>query len=147
MIFCKLEHLERYRGQSDALDKAIDFLAKTDLNTLAMGRNEIDGDRVFANRFDYDTTEAPLTEWHERYIDMHVVVDGQEQVGVLESAKLNAEDAAAEDHTCQMEEFESVCSLRPGYVLITFPEDAHSPRRIWKEPCHVRKVVIKVLDR
>lgn len=147
MIFCKMERLERYRGQSDNLDKAIDFLVKTDLNTLAMGRNEIDGDRVFANRFDYDTAEAPLTEWHERYIDMHVVVDGQEQVGVLESAGLPVEDATAEDHTCQVEKFESVCSLCPGYVLITFPEDAHSPRRIWNEGCHVKKVVVKVLDR
>lgn len=147
MIFCKLERLERYRGQSENLDKAIDFLAKTDLSALPMGRNEIDGDRVFANRFDYDTAEEALTEWHERYIDVHVVVDGQEQVGVLESAGLPIEDAAAEDHTCHVEEFESMNHLRSGYVLITFPEDAHSPKRNWKVPCHIKKVVIKVLDR
>lgn len=147
MIFCKLDRLDRYRGQSAHLDTALDFLSRKDLKALPMGQTVIDGENVFINRFDYDTTAAPLTEWHDRYIDIHLVLDGEEQVGVLEAGGLQAEDPQSEDHTCQVEAFESMTTLRPGYALITFPEDAHCPRRICQTPCHVQKVVIKVLDR
>lgn len=146
MIFCKLDRLDRYRGQSSNLDRALDFLAQHDLAQLPMGRTVIDGENVFINRFDYDTGEAPLTEWHDRYIDIHVVVEGKEQIGVLEAKGLPVEDPQAEDHTCRVEVFESVTVLRSGYALITFPEDAHSPKRIDQTPCHVKKVVFKVLD-
>jgi len=55
MIYTKRKNLYRYLGQSQALDTAIRYLETADLAALTMGRNEVDGDQVFINRFDYQT--------------------------------------------------------------------------------------------
>ena len=51
MIFCKLEQLGRYRGLSQHLDTAIHFLEEGGASRLTMGRNEVDGEAVYVNRF------------------------------------------------------------------------------------------------
>lgn len=147
MIFCKLKALDRYQGLSHNLDTALHFLMEADLNMLAMGRNVIDGDAVYVNRFDYDTVAVPITEGHLRYIDIHVVLDGEEVVAVSDTTMLTEiERKEDEDYIGFQGELQSLNILRPGDVLICFPEDAHSPKRICgSESCHVKKAVIKVL--
>ena len=55
LIYTKRKYLTRYLGQSTSLDAAIEHLLHTDLRQLSKGRNEIDGDQAFVNRFDYQT--------------------------------------------------------------------------------------------
>ena len=55
LIYAKRKDLNRYLGISSSLDSAIRFLQSADLSQLQMGRNEIDGDQAFINRFDYQT--------------------------------------------------------------------------------------------
>lgn len=146
MIFCKLDRLDRYRGLSPHMDTAIRFLKEQDLGALPMGKTVIDGENVFVNRFDYETGPEAITEGHLRYIDIHVVIGGEEQVGVADVADLcEIERAEAEDYIGFRGPFQSTCILRPGDVLVTFPEDAHSPKRQNGSPCHVKKAVVKVL--
>lgn len=147
MIFCEKKDLNRYLGLNPNLDTAIRFLLETDLHTLQMGKNIVDGEKVYINRFDYDTVEEPITEGHLRYIDVHVVLDGEEIVAVADTSVLTEiyrnEDA---DDLHFSGEFQSLNTLRPGDVLIVFPEDAHSPKRICGErSCHIKKAVVKVL--
>ena len=84
MIYTKKKNLRRYLGQSPALDAVIAALLGGDLRTLAMGRNAIDGDNAFVNRFDYDTmaVEKAIWEGHRHYGDMHVLLSGHEKIGV-----------------------------------------------------------------
>ncbi len=146
MIFCKLDRLGRYRGLSPHMDAAIRFLEKQDLSALPMGKTAIDGENVYVNRFDYETGPEAITEGHLRYIDVHVVVEGEEQVGVADvTALCEIERNEAEDYIGFDGPFQSACVLRPGDVLVTFPEDAHSPKRQNGSPCYVKKAVIKVL--
>ncbi len=147
MIFCKKKDLNRYLGSNPNLNTAIRFLQEKDLNTLKMGKNIVDGESVYVNRFDYDTEEDPITEGHLRYIDVHVILEGEEIVAVADKSELTEiyrnEDA---DDLHFAGEFTSLNTLRPGDVLIVFPEDAHSPKRISSgHSCHVKKAVIKVL--
>lgn len=146
MIFCKLDRLGRYCGLSPHLDAAIRFLEEQDLRALPMGRTAIDGENVYVNRFDYETGPEAITEGHLRYIDIHVVLEGEEQIGVADVAALEEiERKADEDYIGFRGPFQSVCVMRPGDVLVTFPEDAHSPKRQSGSPCHVKKAVVKVL--
>ena len=46
MIFDKIENAAHYMGMNPNLDRALRFLAETDLSTLPEGRTEIDGDKV-----------------------------------------------------------------------------------------------------
>ena len=146
MIFCKLEQLGRYRGLSQHLDTAIHFLEEGGSSRLTMGRNEVDGEAVYVNRFAYDTAAEAITEGHIRYVDVHLVLSGQEQIGVADVSTLEEiERREEEDCILFSGPFQSLCVMKPGDVLITFPEDAHSPKRQNGAPCHVEKAVIKVL--
>ena len=84
MIYTKRKNLERYLGQSESLDTAIRYLLSADLRQLVKGRNEIDGDKAFVNRFDYQTMtpEQAIWEGHIQYGDIHVLLSGQEMIGV-----------------------------------------------------------------
>ena len=55
LIYTKKENLGRYLGLSGSLDSAIRYLLEADLRQLQKGRNPIDGDQAFVNRFDYQT--------------------------------------------------------------------------------------------
>ena len=63
MIYTKKKILYRYLGQSPALDAAIHAALELDLEKLPMGRNEIDGDKAFVHRFDYDTVPETKAMW------------------------------------------------------------------------------------
>lgn len=147
MIYGKLSHIGRYRGMSRDLDKAIDFLTTQDLSALPMGRTVVDGENVYVNRFDYETGPRGITEAHFDYIDIHVVIDGKEKIGVADVTDLTENDRnEAEDFMGFEGPFRSVCTMVPGDFLIVFPEDAHSPKLVDEAPCKVKKAVIKVKD-
>ena len=147
MIFCKIKNLDRYLGLSENLDTAIRYLLENDLNGLAMGRNEIDGDAVFINRSDYDTVKECIIEGHIRYADIHIVLEGEEAIHVADVSTLKEIERKEEiDYIGFSGSFQSINILRPGDALIVFPEDAHSPMRISGDaPCRVRKAVVKFL--
>ena len=65
-IVDRLEHLADCVGISPAFAKAVEFLEKNDLNSLAAGRHEIDGDNCFAIVND----EAELVAPAERKVEV-----------------------------------------------------------------------------
>ena len=89
MICCKLNRLGRYYGLGKNLDTAIRYLETHDLMSLPIGRTVIDGDAVYVNRFDYETVEHNIVEAHLNDIDIHMVLEGEEQVGVVDTAALS----------------------------------------------------------
>lgn len=148
MIFGRLDRLDRYRGITPRLDKALDFLKTQDLAALPMGKTVVDGDEIFINRFDYETAQTSITEGHMAYTDIHVVLAGEEQIGVADVAVLQQTDRRDEEDFLGFSgPFTSMCTMRPGDFLISFPEDAHCPKLWVSGPCGVKKIVVKVLDR
>ena len=83
MIKGKIKDLNKYKGLNANLDKAIDFILSNDVLSLEHGRNEIDGDNVFINRFSYTCKkeEDCFLEGHKDYLDIHLVLEGQELFG------------------------------------------------------------------
>lgn len=85
MIYDTLRNLSRYETLSPDFATAVQYLRATDLFQLPYGCTGIAGDRVFLNRFDYTTAvRAPkaLFEAHERYLDLHIVLNGQEGIAL-----------------------------------------------------------------
>lgn len=147
MIFCNKKDLGRYLGLHPNLDTALRYLMREDLGALPLGKTLIDGDAVFVNRSDYETVGESVFEGHAAYADIHVVLEGEEAIGVSDVSVLKEIERKPEkDFIGFAGEFQSVNVLRPGDALIVFPEDAHSPKRISGDaPCRVKKVVFKVL--
>ena len=62
MIYDQLSNVERYRGLYKGLDVLIDWLGEHDPAQLPVGRNDICGDKVYANVM--EPTTRPLSEAH-----------------------------------------------------------------------------------
>jgi len=147
MIYGRLDRLDRYKGLSARLDKALDFLKTQNLTALPAGKTVLDGEALFVNRFDYKTAQESVTEAHRAYTDIHIVLEGEERVGVADVALLRQTESREEEDFIGFEgAFGSVCTLRPGDFLIVFPEDAHCPKLCASGPAEVKKIVVKVLD-
>ena len=82
MIYDMLANVQKYRGISKNLDTAIDFLVKTDLSALPLGRTEIDGDNVFANVMEAQAkpVEELHFEIHKKYMDIQIDIEGTELI-------------------------------------------------------------------
>ena len=82
MIYDLLVNIGNYRGMNRNLDKAIDYLMTVDINTLPLGKTEIDGDRVFLQVMEARTHELTdeSYEVHRDYMDIQIDIDGCEVI-------------------------------------------------------------------
>ena len=146
MIYTKLKNIERYMGQSKALDTAIRFLLNADLTKLVMGRNEVDGDRVFINRFDYRTMnpEEAIWEGHIDYADIHVLLSGHEKIGVSDVSSLTVTVRKPEaDFVGYEGSVQTWFHMTTEDILIVYPEDVHKVKVTDGDNCLVEKACFK----
>lgn len=147
MIYTDLKHLKRYLGLNPNLDTAITYLEENGIEALAPGRNEVDGDNVYINRFNYTTIaeETAAFEAHEVYADIHMMAEGRELIGVtpVTALKITGTDREADYVECGGP-VEIMVPMEPGKVLVVFPEDAHMVKIQAGEPANVQKAVVKV---
>lgn len=147
MIYTKLKNIHRYLGQSAALDTAIRYLQSADLRALSKGRNEIDGDQVFINRFDYQTMtpEEAIWEGHIQYIDIHVLLSGHEKIGVSNVESLTQTVCKPEEDFVGFEgPVETWFTMTPEDILIVYPEDIHKVKVLDSESTLVEKACFKI---
>jgi YhcH/YjgK/YiaL family protein len=146
MIIDRLSNPTPPYALPERLARARDYLRATDLQSLPVGRHDLDGDRLFALVQDY-TTRAPgecVWEAHRRYIDVQCVAAGVERIGVATMGSLR--ERAAYDESRDVVFFEpgsEYVTIRAGMFAIFGPEDIHSPGHAAGAPTLVRKVVVK----
>lgn len=146
MIFTKRKHIERYLGRCDSLDTAIRYLLQADLSQLHKGRNEVDGDQVFINRFNYQTMpkEQAIWEGHAEYADIHVLLSGHEKIGVTDADSLTVTVRKPEEDFIGYEgPVKNWFSMTTDDILIVYPEDAHMVKVIDGESTLVEKACFK----
>jgi YhcH/YjgK/YiaL family protein len=86
-------------------------------------------------------------ESHRNYIDVQVIVGGEELMEVQEIARLKVSESYLPERDLIKyadSSDASVLRMRAGDVAIFFPEDGHMPSLRWKGPGLVRKTVVKV---
>ena len=130
---------------------AFEFLRKTDLKTLKLGRNEVDGDRVFVNVSEPELapfTDAGQAEAHRRYADIMVPITESETFGTHTTTE--KELALPFDEKKDIVLFEAKgepLTLVPGEFVIFFPPyGAHRPGMTMEKaaPKGYRRAVVKV---
>lgn len=147
MIQCSKGEFRRYATLQPRLMELAKFLEEDAHLSLGNGRHEILGNELFVIASpEGKTRPTALLEAHNRYIDVHVLIDGEEGMGwapreVLCSpeAPFNAED----DYICFRDAAASVFQLAAGNLVVFFPEDAHVP--LLGNGHAVHKCVFKVL--
>ena len=147
MIYTKRKNLHRYLGISEAMDTAIRHILSADLTQLTKGRNVVDGDQVFINRFDYQTMspEQAIWEGHLQYGDIHVLLSGQEMIGVTNIEALKETVRKAEEDFVGFEgDVQSWFPMTTEDILIVFPEDIHMVKVMDGDSVPVEKACFKV---
>ena len=149
MIFDRLENARTYGLLGGRFARAIDWLARSEPGTLAVGRYDIDGSDVYALVQDY-CSKAPengLWEAHRHYVDLQYVASGEEYIGFVHlSRTVPGEYDAARDFLPLQAEADFKIKLVAGDFAVLFPHDAHMPCMSIDpvRPSQVRKIVIKI---
>jgi YhcH/YjgK/YiaL family protein len=131
------------------LERAFEYLATTDLAALPLGRTDIEGDDVYVLISEAETRppEQVRFEAHRRYIDIQLVVRGQEAIGVAPASTLTTVepyDAAKDIEFFAVPPQSSQLELRAGDFAVFAPGDGHRPNLHLDGPHVSRKAVVKV---
>lgn len=122
------------------------FMNENDVNTIATGRYDLD-DGCYVNVDEYETRENYNFEAHHDYIDIHLMIDGEEIIFVeplingIESVPYSKEKDVA-FYSCDNVSYGCV-NLLPGNAVVLFPWDMHAPCNA-NEQRHNRKLVFKI---
>jgi len=150
MILDKLSNLGLYQPLNPLFPVAYDYLRRTDVSLLAPGRYEIQGKDLYALMQEYATRTRDQSSWeaHHEYVDLHVMLRGEELVGFANVADLRSlgDYEAAKD----VEHFEgdgTFLKVPEGYFVIFGTQDAHMPCLEPGRPATVRKLVLKIRAR
>lgn len=150
MLVADLDTIERQMPQTPEFHLAIAFLRRKDLPDLPDGKMVIDGTRVFAILQRYRTAldDAPMFEYHRKYLDVQYVLSGEEIIGWAPAAGMTASFSydAGQDvcYGLMQPGTWSTVRLTAGQLAVLWPEDGHAPRIAAGNPCLVRKIVVKV---
>lgn len=142
-----IEFYRQYHANKMYWDKAFDFLKTQNLQTIAVGRHEIDGDHVYASVTQNPTKDFDSTAWesHRKYIDLQYVISGKEKIGMTSPEKLAV--TKPYDATKDLANYSGDGKLykaEPGTFFLFFPSNAHRPNIADGDKTPDKKIVIKI---
>lgn len=146
MILSTLQDCGRFEVLHPLFKKAFDYVKSHNLLDAPLGRIEVEGDALFINNSNPECVKAEkqALEVHRKYIDIHVLLEGEETVGWKPLSDCRNETKPYnEDEDCALydEQAATYFKMQPGQILIVWPEDAHAP--VIGEG-KIRKLIIKV---
>ncbi len=146
MIFSSLSQSSRYATLHPLFQRAFDYIRDTDLYALAPGRYNIVGDDLIAivEHVPAKTKEMARLEAHRRYIDIQLVLEGDETMGWKPLADcLNPVSEHSEEKDIRFfhDAPASWVPVPPDHFCIFFPEDAHAPL---VGSGNIKKVIFKI---
>jgi YhcH/YjgK/YiaL family protein len=127
--------------------KAFEYILNNDLSKVAPCKITLEGDNLYLSVAEIDgkKKDAAKVEAHKKYIDIQVVLSGQETMGwaSIEHCKEEIDFYnPVKDIIFYKEKPTSYMTVNPGEFAIFFPEDGHAPA-IGDGP--IKKIIIKVV--
>ena len=145
MIFAQLKDVQTV---PTGVKKAIEFVADHDLASMEAGQHVIDGENLFVNIVEYETTapDARFWEAHKAYLDVHVPIAGTEQIDLNFLDNMAVEPYQPEtDFVPANGDKNTSVVMTPGTFLVCFPQDVHRTAVAFEnKPAKVRKAIFKV---
>lgn len=153
MVYDKIENIGKYAALNKHIPKIVEFLKTHDsasLLNMAVGSYEISGSGCKVLRQSSDT--MPLDsrgfEFHRKYTDLQIVLDGVENCYIDYVRDLNTYEGYDEeaDICFYQQKADSLVVLYPGMFVILEPNDGHFPVRYYDNtPGHVEKLCFKLM--
>ena len=148
MILDKLSNRESYAAIHPGINQALEAVAGYTPENYETGKVEVDGDRVFYMRNAYTTGQPSVFEAHRKYVDVMVMVEGEETIYVKPTDDLkHITMEYNESQDALLAEFEADATpvhLTAGSFVVLLPQDAHAPNCVYGAARDVKKIVCKV---
>ena len=143
MIFDKIAHWETYTGVNKYFLEGMEFALS--LKEKSAGRYE--HGKVFAMVQEGNTrgTDTALFEYHEKYVDVQIMLQGKEMVGWCDRGELVCKDPfdVMKDIGFGEAAGQNI-SIEKGMFYVVFPHDAHRPCTHDETQTYYRKIVLKL---
>ena len=145
MILDSLENFHLYAGLHPSFPVVGEFLSRTDLSALSLGRHDISGDSIYVNLMELEAhpCEIAQLEYHRQYIDIQIVLSGSEIMGWTALPDLPTGIPFDVEKDCALVKapVSAWFPVKVGFFTVFLPQDAHAP-------CcgegKIRKAVVKV---
>lgn len=147
MLFVNLASFEA--RDYERVAEAIKFLQSTDLTKTSLGRSHQDGERFYCQTLEYETEPIEHFDFeiHEKRLDLHYLVEGEERIDVAPDSKFVpvTEYLATRDiqYVKEPTQYNQVHLKAGDFVLIGMHEP-HRTNGQLDHPVHVRKIVLKL---
>ena len=147
MIFGNITQEKTYAFLPEDLKECFAYAKEHDLASYEKGSHPIDGERLFVNVVEYETTQPENRFWeaHRNYLDVHLMLNGQEQLDLNFIENMEQKEYVEKDDFLPMDgEPNSHAVLRAGDFLICYPEDGHRTAVAVNESEKIKKAIFKV---
>ncbi len=147
MIFGNIQNLNEFAFLEEAVQECFAYAKAHDLLSYEKGSHEIDGERLFVNIVEYTTTTPENRFWeaHKNYLDVHVMLCGEEQIDLNFIQNMEVKEFVEKDDFLPMDgEKKASVVLRKGDFLICYPADGHRTAVAVAEPVTIKKAIFKV---
>ena len=149
MILDHISYIHQYIGLCPSLKYVMPFLERVEKESLQPGTYELDGRKVYAVLQEYETKPESTCQWecHRKYIDVQMLLEGEEEIGWTEIDSLTECEEYDEERDIMMAadaKHASMLVLSAKQFAIFTPHDAHKPLCLHKVPGNVKKVVFKI---
>ena len=146
MIVDHIKNRKLYEGLGEDFKKALDFFAGVSDETFEKSNIQIEGTDVVVKCRPMKT--KPVSECsfesHREHADIHFVAYGCERIGYTNVSNCREISYDADGDAASLEGTGDLVTLRKGYFMITFPEDAHMPCVCLDEPAELGKMIAKI---
>lgn len=147
MIYTNIKSINPEEIVSEKIKKAIDYARKNDLRSLEPGSYPIEGDEIFVNIGEYESSDESQKSYesHRKYLDLQLMLEGNEVIKFNSINKLQGSPFDEEnDYMLLKGEAKGYLVMEEGDIAIFFPNDGHMPGIINKKPSKVKKAVFKI---
>ena len=149
MIVDRVENARLYFPVHKGFEKAFAVLGEAGLIKKPDGRYNVDGDDIYYILQHYTTKpiDQGRFESHKKYIDIQILLAGQELLGYSPTTGLEVVEPYSEEKDIMFYRVGTIIAqtkLEPGLFCLLFPHDAHLPSCHVTCPAPVHKIVFKI---
>ncbi len=147
MVFGNVRDLKDFSWQESQVLKCFEYAKNNDLISYEKGSHPIEGDDLFVNIVEYETTTPENRFWeaHRQYLDLHFMLRGPEQIDVNFIDNMEQKEFVEKDDFLPLEgEPNSHVVLNEGDFLLCYPADAHRTAVQVGEPAVIKKAIFKI---
>jgi YhcH/YjgK/YiaL family protein len=147
MIFDRVQHLDFYIPFNSHIREVSNFFHSKQYEALPNGKHLI-SDEVFLLIMECDTKaeEDALWEAHRKYIDVQIILSGEEKIAYSDITNLIASNEYSEKDDYQLfkGKAKNYFTLSEGQFALFAPQDAHMTSIRIGQLSKVKKLVFKI---